>query len=129
MGPTLTVRGHIEAAEDLVVAGRIDGPIWSDDASVTVAATATVSGDIVARDITVSGRVEGTLMATHRVAIVGDGEATGRVLAPEFVLEDGSFFKGTVEPHQLEAALQVARHRRRQLTDVSTSAPADPVTA
>jgi cytoskeletal protein CcmA (bactofilin family) len=119
IGHTLIVRGQIEANEDLVIEGRVEGPIWTDGGSVTVAANATVAGDIVARNITVAGQVDGTVMATGRVVIQAPGRASGRVLTPAFVLDEGSWFNGTVEPQQLEAALQVARHRRRQLAETA----------
>ena len=119
IGQTLVVRGQVEASEDLVIEGRVEGPIWIEGATVTVGKKATVEGDIVAGRVVVSGRVDGTLMATGRVEILVDGCATGRVLAPAIVLVDGSSFNGTVEPQHLEAAMQVARHRRRQPAEYS----------
>ena len=117
IGRTFVVRGQIDSSEDLVIEGRVEGPIWNDGGTVTVCEKATVAGDIVARRIIVSGSVEGTFMATGCVEILGDGRAIGRVLAPAVVLVDGSSFNGSVEPHQLEAAMQVARHRRRQVAE------------
>ncbi len=53
--------------EDLLIEGRVDGHIWNENHVVTIGADAVVVGDIVARQITVRGAVEGTLMATGRV--------------------------------------------------------------
>jgi cytoskeletal protein CcmA (bactofilin family) len=112
-GSSLYVRGEVTIAEDVVIEGRIDGgPLWCEGCAVTVAATASVTGDIIARDITAFGSVSGTLLATDVVDIRPSARIAGRVVSPRLILEDGARFTGTVEPHHLEAALRVARHRR-----------------
>jgi cytoskeletal protein CcmA (bactofilin family) len=110
----MAIRGSVECVEDLLIEGRIDGHIWNENHVVTIGADATVTGDIVARQITVRGAVEGTLMATGRVDIMDEGRVTGRVLSKALMLADGGLFNGKAEPQHLEAALKVARHRRTE---------------
>ena len=112
VGDSIVVRGEVQSADDLVIEGRVDGPVWGDGQSVTVAVSATVTGDILARHITVLGRVAGTMVATGLVDIRSSARVAGRVLAAGFALRDGATFDGRVEPQHLEAALSVARHRR-----------------
>jgi cytoskeletal protein CcmA (bactofilin family) len=116
VGSKITIRGELESAEDLVIEGRVDGPVWSEGLAVTVARTATVYGDIVARVINVLGTAEGTLIGTHRVDIGPTASVRGRILAPAFVLADGASFNGSVHPQHLDAALTVARHKRTKPT-------------
>jgi cytoskeletal protein CcmA (bactofilin family) len=116
LGSNITIRGEIESAEDLVIEGRVDGPIWGEGTSVTVGPTATVNGDIVARVINVLGTIDGTLIGTHRVDLGPTASVRGRVLAPEFVLADGALFNGAVHPQHLDAAVVVARRRRGKPT-------------
>jgi cytoskeletal protein CcmA (bactofilin family) len=111
VGKTIVVRGEVSSADDLLVDGRIDGPIWTDGLAVVIAPAATVTGDIVARDITIMGTVTGTLLATDVVDVRASACVTGRVLAPRFILDESASFNGQVQPHHLEAALRVARHR------------------
>ena len=107
------MNGEISASEELILQCRVQGgPIWSDGGAITVAAEAFVTGDIIARDITVFGSVDGTLLATEVVDIRSSATVTGRVVAPRLILGEGARFNGSVEPQQLEAALSVARHRR-----------------
>jgi len=113
-GRTITIRGSVECVEDVLIEGRIDGHIWNEGHIVTVGADAVVNGDIVARNITVRGAVEGTLLATGRVDIMDEAQVTGRVLSAKVMLADGGRFNGKVEPQHLEAALKVARHRRTE---------------
>ena len=110
----MAIRGSVECVEDVLIEGRIDGHIWNENHVVTVDAGAVVTGDIVARQITVRGAVDGTLMATGRVAIMDEGRVTGRVLSQTFMLADGGLFNGKAEPQHLETALEVARHRRTE---------------
>jgi cytoskeletal protein CcmA (bactofilin family) len=110
----MTIRGSVDCVEDVLIEGRIDGHIWNENHVVVVGADATVTGDIVARQITVRGAVEGTLMATGRVDIMDEARVAGRVLSKTLMLADGALFNGKAEPQHLEAALKVARHRRTE---------------
>ena len=114
-GLTVTIRGSVECVEDVLIEGRIEGHVWNENHVVTIGADATVTGDIVARQITVRGTVDGTLMATGRIDIMNEGRVTGRVLSSKLMLADGGIFNGKAEPQHLEAALKVARHRRAEI--------------
>ena len=105
------VKGEVHSTTDLVIEGRVDGPVWGDGQSVTIAPSACVTGDILARDITVHGTVVGTMVATGVVEVRPTASATGRVLSSAFILGDGATFNGSVQPQHLDAALSVARHR------------------
>ena len=120
-GRTLAIRGNVECVEDVLIEGRIEGHIWNENHVVTIGADASVTGDIVARQITVRGAVEGTLLATGRVDIMDEGRVIGRVLSRKLTLADGGLLQGKAEPQHLDAALKVARHRR---TEAATSAEA-----
>lgn len=120
-GWTIAIKGSVECVEDMLIEGRIDGHIWNENHAVTIGADAVVTGDIVARQITVRGAVEGTLMATGRIDIMNEARVIGRVLSSTLMLADGALFNGKAEPQHLEAALKVARHRR---TEAAAGAPA-----
>ena len=81
---------------------------------MTIGADATVTGDIVARQITVRGAVQGTLLATGRVEIMDEGRVVGRVVSQRLTLAEGGLLQGSAEPQHLDAALKVARHRRTE---------------
>jgi cytoskeletal protein CcmA (bactofilin family) len=117
-GRTVVIRGRVECAADMLIEGHVEGPVWNEDHVVTVGADAVVTGDIVARQITVRGAVDGALIATGRVDIMNEGRVTGRVLSQALMLADGGLFNGSVEPQHLEAALTVARHRRTEAAAV-----------
>src|SRR5216117_3464929 len=122
-GRTIRIDGNVECVEDVLIEGRIKGHVWNDEHVVTVGADAVVTGDIIARVITVRGAVEGTMVATGRIDIHAEARVTGRVLAPRFMLAEGAAFNGRVEPQQVDAALSVARHRRSGMPDGAATPP------
>jgi cytoskeletal protein CcmA (bactofilin family) len=113
-GKTIAITGAVTSAEDLTIEGRIVGPVRCEGRAVIVAATAEVTGDILARDITVFGRAAGQLVATDIVDVRAGATLTGRVVSKRFVLDPAAAFSGRVEPQHLEAALRVAQFQDRQ---------------
>lgn len=113
-GRGISVKGEIRSIEDLTFEGRVEGPIICEEGAVTVAAGATIQGDLIARDVTILGNVEGQIVATDVVDVRAGSFVTGQVVAKRFILGDGANFVGRVEPQHLEAALRVARFQQRK---------------
>jgi cytoskeletal protein CcmA (bactofilin family) len=84
-----------------------------------IAAGAHVSGDVIARDITVFGRATGQLVATEVVDVRARAEVSGRVVSRRFILDPEATFTGRVEPQHLEAAISVARFEQRRRDQAS----------
>lgn len=114
LGKTLVVTGELRSADDITIEGRVNGPVWCEGGAVTIAATASVVGDLIARDVTVLGRISGQIVATEVVDVRAEATVTGTVVAERFILNDGATFHGRVEPQHLEAALRVARFQREK---------------
>lgn len=114
LGRSIVVRGEVRTSEDLVLQGRVEGPILAESCSIVVGETAQLAGDAIARDITVFGRVDGRLIATDIVDVRGGATMHGDVLSRRFILDDEALFNGRVEPQHLEAALRVAEFERRK---------------
>jgi cytoskeletal protein CcmA (bactofilin family) len=97
LGPSLHVKGEINGNEDLHVDGSIEGLISLEDRKLTVGASAKVSADIVAREIVVFGTVKGNLRARDRIEIKKDGSVIGDLTTARIMIEDGAYFKGSIE--------------------------------
>jgi cytoskeletal protein CcmA (bactofilin family) len=123
LGREVLVHGDVQAADDLVIEGHIEGAVWCDGFAVTIAPEGQVRGDIIARDITVFGMLAGTLLAREVVDIRPDAVVTGRVVSPRFILNEGASFNGSATPQHLEAALVVARHRRQMPSETPAPNP------
>jgi cytoskeletal protein CcmA (bactofilin family) len=84
--------------ETLTIEETVDGFVWAEGFAVTIAATATITGDIHARQITVFGTVSGTLQASVRVDLREGCRVRGRVFAATLTVADGASFTGTAMP-------------------------------
>lgn len=114
LGKNVSVKGELRASEDLTVEGRVEGPVLCDGCAVTIAPSADIVGDVLARDITVFGRCAGQLVATDVVDVRAEAIVTGRIVSKRFILTDGASFNGRAEPQHLEAALRVARFNQQK---------------
>ena len=110
---TLALRGDIESDEDIAVAGDVHGAIRAERRLVTVDLGATVTGDIIAADVTVHGSFQGTILASAVVEIAASGDVQGRIIAPRLILRDGGSLNGSVQPQRVDAAFRVAQYRHR----------------
>ncbi len=122
VGRSIFVRGEVQVSEDLRIEGRIEGPVLCETAAVTIAQGGCLIGSVIARDITVFGNVEGTLIAKEVVDIQPGANVAGRIVAGRLILAEDATFHGTAAPQQLEAALRIARHRH-QIRDEAADLP------
>lgn len=105
--PTLKVKGQISGNEDLLVDGRVDGPISVGEHRLTVGQNGHVTGGLSAREIIISGQVDGDqAVVCESIEIKKDGSMIGNVRTRRIVIEDGARFKGNIEI--LESGMQQA---------------------
>lgn len=110
----LTVVGELSAAEDLLIEGRVEGAIMAAEHHVTLGATGSARAKIVAKAVTLSGSLEGSIIATERVRVLDGANLRGHVTTPSLMLADGAIFNGSVDPERTEAAMLVAKYRQRR---------------
>jgi len=97
LGSSLQVKGEISGNEDLLIDGTVEGLIQLDERKLTVGATAKVTADIIAREVVVYGNVKGNLRAKDRIEIKKDGSVNGDLTTARIMIEDGAYFKGSIE--------------------------------
>ena len=114
VGRTLVVRGEIRSDEHLIIEGRVEGRILAPEHGVAIGRHGTVSSEVMARTITVLGTVNGKLTATERIELMPSGKVEGRLVTPTLIIDEGAFFKGTVDPALADTVLAVSRHRLKQ---------------
>ena len=95
LGPTLRFHGHLEAEEDLVIEGHLEGSIRHSE-RVTIGRFANVRAEVHAQTIVVEGTVEGDLHATASVSVTESGTLRGDVHAPAITVVAGARFRGSV---------------------------------
>ncbi len=97
LGPSLHVKGEITGNEDLHVDGSVEGLIQLEDRKFVVGASAKVTADVIAREVVVYGNVKGNLRARDRIEIKKDGSVVGDLTTARIMIEDGAYFKGSIE--------------------------------
>jgi cytoskeletal protein CcmA (bactofilin family) len=97
IGKGLHVQGEISGNEDLQVDGTIEGHVHLGERRLTVGTTAKVTADIQAREVVVFGNVKGNLRARDRIEIKKDGSVVGDLSTARIMIEDGAYFKGSIE--------------------------------
>ena len=97
LGASLHVKGEISGNEDLHIDGSVEGLIQLEDRKLTVGASAKLTADVVAREVVVYGSVKGNLRARDRIEIKKDGSVVGDLTTARIMIEDGAYFKGSIE--------------------------------
>jgi len=97
LGASLHIKGEITGNEDLQIDGSVEGLVQLEDRRLVVGASARVTADIIAREILVYGNVKGNLRARDRIEIKKDGSVVGDLTTARIMIEDGAYFKGSIE--------------------------------
>ena len=97
LGASLHVKGEITGHEDLHIDGTVEGLVHLEDRKLTIGASAKVTADIIAREVAVFGNVKGNLRARDRIEIKKDGSVNGDLTTARISIEDGAYFKGSIE--------------------------------
>jgi cytoskeletal protein CcmA (bactofilin family) len=95
---TLKVKGQISGNEDLLVDGKVEGPISVGEHRLTVGQDGHVTGGLAAREIVICGKVDGNqAVVGESIEIKKDASMIGNVTTRRIVIEDGAHFKGNIE--------------------------------
>ena len=91
------MKGEITGNEDLHIDGTVEGLVHLEDRKLTIGASAKVTADIIAREVACIGNVKGNLRARDRIEIKKDGSVVGDLTTARIMIEDGAYFKGSIE--------------------------------
>lgn len=93
----LTIKGEISGDRDLQIDGFVEGLIELSHSKVTILPSAKVTADIIAREVVIYGSVKGSVRASDRIEIKRDGSLNGDMTTSRIMIEDGAYFKGSIE--------------------------------
>jgi cytoskeletal protein CcmA (bactofilin family) len=104
IGKSVVVKGELSGSEDLYVDGEVEGSINLRGQSLTIGPNGRVHANIEARNVVVHGRVDGNIKASDRVDLRKSASLTGDISTARVAIEDGAFFKGTIDIQKAEPA-------------------------
>lgn len=97
IGKSVLIKGELSGSEDLYLDGEVEGNIELRDHSLTVGPHGRVRAHVNAREIIIHGKVEGNVRASDRVELKRSAVLAGDIVTQRIVIEDGAFFKGSID--------------------------------
>jgi cytoskeletal protein CcmA (bactofilin family) len=97
IGGSILVKGDVVSTEDLHIDGKVEGTIELGDHSLTIGPGASVTADLVAKTVDISGNVKGNVMGNAMVQLKSTATVEGDISAPKFLMEDGATLVGKVD--------------------------------
>lgn len=96
LGSTVVLTGEIEAHEDMLIEGRVQGKITVPSGTLTIAKGAKVEAEIRARSLILHGELKGTARAGEKTVISETAEMNGDVITPKITIANGARFSGGI---------------------------------
>jgi cytoskeletal protein CcmA (bactofilin family) len=109
VGRTLRVKGELHGSEELVIDGEVEGTVDLGESRLTVAPQGRVQADVRAKEIIVEGQLRGTAHAADRLHIAKSGNVSGDLVAARISIEDGAYFKGSIDIQKPEEQQKAPR--------------------
>ena len=96
IGKAVRVEGKVISEEDLTIDGDVEGSIELGGHSLTIGQDAKIKADLLAKIVTISGRVTGNVRAVEKVDLQATGTVLGDITAPRFAMAEGATVTGKV---------------------------------
>lgn len=121
IGKAVKIVGQIFSREDLYVDGDVEGTIELLEHKLTVGPNGKVQATVKAREVVALGTIQGNVEAHDRLEIRKDAKLVGDIRTARIIIEDGAYFKGSIDIVKPEPA--------RQGGKAQAAAPAAPAPA
>jgi cytoskeletal protein CcmA (bactofilin family) len=96
VGKSVIFRGDLISSEDMTIDGRIEGTIEVRDHHLTIGPNATIEADIVAKMVTIFGKVAGSVTGHDKVDIRLGASVEADVTCSGLAIQEGAHFSGKV---------------------------------
>jgi cytoskeletal protein CcmA (bactofilin family) len=97
IGKAVKVVGQIFSKEDLYVDGEVEGTVEALEHKLTIGPNGTVRAAVKAREVVALGTIQGNVDATEKIEIRKDAKLTGDIRTARIIIEDGAYFKGSID--------------------------------
>lgn len=97
IGRSVFIRGELSGSEDIYVDGQVEGNIQLSGNSLTVGPNGRIRANITAKNVMVSGSVDGNIDAGERTDMRKSAVVKGDVRTRRIAIEEGAYFTGKLE--------------------------------
>ena len=91
------INGNVTGEGDMRLAGCVEGEIYLKSGKLTVDPTGYIEGNIVVKEINISGEVRGKIEAASKISISSTGKIKGDVKTSRIDIAEGAFLCGNFE--------------------------------
>ena len=108
IGKAVKVVGQIYSKEDLYVDGEIEGTVEALEHKLTIGPNGVVHAGVKAREVVALGTIQGNVEAHDKLEIRKDAKLVGDIRTARIIIEDGAYFKGSIDIVKPEPAAKTA---------------------
>jgi cytoskeletal protein CcmA (bactofilin family) len=127
IGKSVIIKGQILSREDLYLDGEMEGTVEVPDHRLTIGPHAKLAAGIRAREVVVLGAVNGNVEASEKIDIRKDAKLVGDIKTGGIIIEDGAYFKGSIDIVRVtEASKHAARAAQQPAPAATPVAAAEP---
>ncbi len=97
IGRNMLIIGKVQSSEDLYVDGEVRGTLEAENCRLTIGPNGKATAGAKAREVDVQGRIDGNVVTQEKISIRNGGQLVGDITAAGIVIEDGAYFKGSID--------------------------------
>jgi cytoskeletal protein CcmA (bactofilin family) len=97
IGKAVKIVGQIYSKEDLYVDGDLEGTVEALEHRLTIGPNGSLHASIKAREVVALGTIQGNVEATEKIEIRKDAKLVGDIKTARIIIEDGAYFKGSID--------------------------------
>lgn len=114
IGKSVIIKGQILSREDLWLDGEVEGTVEVPEHRLTIGPHAKLNAGIRAREVIVLGGVTGNVEAAEKIDIRKDAKLIGDIKTGGIIIEDGAYFKGSIDIIRSQEAKPAVQPRKEQ---------------
>lgn len=92
----IEITGSIKFSNDMIIDGKVDGQVESEQGRVTIGENAEIKGDVKAGEVKMYGKVEGTV-SSDRCELKPKSELKGDIKTKSLSMEEGALLSGQTQ--------------------------------
>ncbi|MDX9925575.1 MAG: polymer-forming cytoskeletal protein [Ignavibacteriaceae bacterium] len=90
----VTIDGNITSKSNIRIDGIINGNV-NVNGNLTLGDSSYIKGDVNARIVTLSGKIEGTVSCIEKIKLESRSELIGDLITKVLIIEEGAKFNGS----------------------------------
>lgn len=127
IGKSVMIKGQIISREDLYLDGELEGTVELNEHRLTIGPNGRVQANVKAREIVIIGTIHGNVEASEKLEIRKEAKLVGDIRTARIVIEDGAYFKGSIDIIKQDVSKQEKQQPRPQASAAAASTGSSPV--